>query len=81
MSQNQILLFLQQMYPNKYSIAQLIYHLKNQGLAGSVIYANVKKLREKGEIAWGWGEYLSKKSRPARYYWSKTATVAVDEST
>ena len=62
MSQDQILTFLEQCYPNKYTIAQLIYHLKNQGLTASVIYANVKKLKEKKEIEWEWGQYLSTKA-------------------
>ena len=68
MSQSEILDFLHKRAPNKYTAAQIIYHLTDQKLSESVVYANLKKLRENKEINWQWSSHLSAKKRPARYY-------------
>lgn len=69
MSQARILEWLKERYPKKYTAAQIVHHLKNRELSESVVYSNLKRLREKSEVGWEWGETLSSKNRPARYFY------------
>jgi len=56
---------------NQYTAANIIYYT---GLSPSSVHANLAKLRAKGEVSWEWGEHLSQKARPARYYFHKEET-------
>ena len=69
MSQEIIRTFLEQ-HLNRYNAAQIVYHLSGK-LSPSVIYANLAKLRNKGEISFVWSDYLSRNGRPIRLYYSK----------
>lgn len=66
-----ILNFLKERYPNKFSAAQIVYYLGQQGLSESVIFANIKKLIEQEEIGYEWTESLNQNKRPCRIYWWK----------
>ena len=69
MSQQNILDFLKVRFPNKYTTAQIIYHLKSNILSESVIYANLKRLKKNGEIKWVWGEHLNQKGNAVKYWY------------
>lgn len=76
MSQDTILKFLKE-NKSKFTAAQIIYFLRSESLSSSVIYSNLSKLRnqtKKGveqNFGWIWGNYLTSKGRPARYYFYK----------
>lgn len=71
MSKDLILKWLEENFPKKYTAAQIMYFLRSDDLSESVIYANLKRLRDAGEVGWEWGTNLNEKSRPARYYFYK----------
>jgi len=73
MSQDLIIHWLKKRQPNRYTSAQIIYHLHGD-LSESVIYASLQKLKKNNEIGWVWSEGMSQKSRPARYYFYKEVT-------
>jgi len=80
MSMEKILKWLKEHKESRFTATQLIYFLKDNRLSESVIYANLKRLRDlknKGferNIDWIWGNHLSEKARPARYYFYKEET-------
>jgi len=68
-----ILLFLKERPDRKFTAAQIVYFLSPMGLSESVVFANLKKMRDSEEIGCDWSEpsELSGHSRRYMLYYFK----------
>ena len=69
MSQQAVIDFLKERAPNKYTTAQIIYHLKSKSLSESVIYANLKRLKESKQIKWVCSEIANRNGNYIKYWY------------
>ena len=65
-----ILSFLEERKDRKFTAAQIVYFLSPLGLSESVVFANLKKMREQKEIGYDHAKELSGHSHPVFvYFW------------
>mgnify|MGYP001562642909 CR=1 FL=1 len=76
MSYREIIIdFLKERKDRRFTAAQIVYFLSPLGLSESVVFANLKKMREQKEIGYDHARELSGHSHPVMVYWWKDDTT------